>query len=79
MSTYKIGGVDVFFPHQAYGVQLSFMSKTIAALEAGQNALLEAPTGRWHTGRSPPPRRTLPRRAAAPPTPQTPAPAAPPS
>lgn len=33
------------FPHQAYGVQLSFMSKVIAALEGGHNALLEAPTG----------------------------------
>jgi hypothetical protein len=35
----------VFFPHQAYGVQLSFMSKVITALEHGDNALLEAPTG----------------------------------
>ena len=42
---YKIGGCDVRFPHQAYGTQLSFMSKVIQALEGGQNALLEAPTG----------------------------------
>ena len=42
---YTIGGCQVQFPHQAYGVQLSFMSKVIAALEGGQNALLEAPTG----------------------------------
>ena len=33
------------FPHQAYGTQLGFMSKVIQALEGGQNALLEAPTG----------------------------------
>jgi hypothetical protein len=43
---YKIGGCDVRFPHQAYGTQLSFMSKVIQALEGGQNALLEAPTGK---------------------------------
>lgn len=42
---YTIGGCQVHFPHQAYGVQLSFMSKVIAALEGGHNALLEAPTG----------------------------------
>lgn len=42
---YTIGGCQVQFPHQAYGVQLSFMSKVIAALEGGHNALLEAPTG----------------------------------
>ena len=35
------------FPHQAYGVQLSFMNKVIGALENGHNALLEAPTGGW--------------------------------
>lgn len=53
MPTYTIGGCKVHFPHQAYGVQLSFMSKTIAALEGGQNALLEAPTGApagWRAG-----------------------------
>lgn len=44
-SQYTIGGCQVHFPHQAYGVQLSFMSKVIAALEGGHNALLEAPTG----------------------------------
>lgn len=48
---YKIGGCDVFFPHQAYGVQLSFMSKVIQALEGGDNALLEAPTGWSGAGR----------------------------
>jgi Fanconi anemia group J protein len=44
-SKYTIGGCQVHFPHQAYGTQLSFMSKVIAALEGGHNALLEAPTG----------------------------------
>jgi hypothetical protein len=34
---------------QAYGVQLSFMGKVIAALESGENALLEAPTGSGKT------------------------------
>ena len=45
MPSYTIGGCQVHFPHQAYGVQLSFMNKVIAALEGGHNALLEAPTG----------------------------------
>lgn len=40
-------GCDVVFPHQAYGVQLSFMNKCVQSLEGGRNALLEAPTGRW--------------------------------
>ena len=47
MPQYTIGGCTVHFPHQAYGVQLSCMSKVIAALEGGPNALLEAPTGAW--------------------------------
>ena len=44
---YKVGGCDVYWPHAggAYGVQLSFMAKVISALTAGNNALLEAPTG----------------------------------
>lgn len=45
MPNYTIGGCQVHFPHKAYGVQLSFMNKVIAALEGGHNALLEAPTG----------------------------------
>ena len=43
---FKISGCDVYFPHQPYGVQLSFMNKVITSLEAGNNALLEAPTGK---------------------------------
>lgn len=50
MSNYTIGGCQVHFPHQAYGVQLSFMNKVIAALEGGHNALLEAPTGEGGVG-----------------------------
>lgn len=46
---YKIGGCDVVFPHQAYGVQLSFMNKCVQSLEGGRNALLEAPTGSGKT------------------------------
>ena len=46
---YKIGGCEVSFPHKAYGTQLSFMSKVIASLEQGENALLEAPTGSGKT------------------------------
>lgn len=59
MPTYKIAGCDVLFPHQAYGVQLAFQSKVIGALEAGNNALLEAPTGGGD-------RRALPPRCAQP-------------
>jgi hypothetical protein len=45
IKTYKISGCDINFPHAAYGTQLSFMGKVIRALDTGQNALLEAPTG----------------------------------
>lgn len=46
---YKIAGHDVEFPHQAYGVQLSFMDKVLRTLENEGNALLEAPTGSGKT------------------------------
>lgn len=46
---YPISGFDVEFPHEPYGVQFSFMSKMLAALEQGSNALLEAPTGSGKT------------------------------
>lgn len=45
IKSYKISGCNVNFPHSAYGTQLSFMGKVISALEQGDNALLEAPTG----------------------------------
>jgi hypothetical protein len=43
--TFRVLGHDVSFPHQPYGVQLSFMHHMLLALTRGQNALLEAPTG----------------------------------
>ncbi|KAI9156058.1 hypothetical protein H9P43_009168 [Blastocladiella emersonii ATCC 22665] len=43
--TYTMMGVEVRFPFDAYPSQLSMMSKIIAALRAGSNALLESPTG----------------------------------
>lgn len=43
--SYPIAGHVVYFPHAAYGVQLSFMSKVIQTLDSSGNALLEAPTG----------------------------------
>lgn len=45
----KISGYEVEFPHQPYGVQLSFMSRMLQTLEHRQNALLEAPTGSGKT------------------------------
>ena len=40
-----ISGVTVRFPYEPYDVQVEFMRNTINALEAGENALLESPTG----------------------------------
>jgi len=41
----QIGGVDVCFPHQPYGVQKVFMNQVVRAIDHEENALLEAPTG----------------------------------
>ena len=46
---YTVAGHTVRFPHNAYGVQLSFMSKVLQTLQASKNALLEAPTGSGKT------------------------------
>ena len=46
---YKVAGHDVQFPHQPYGVQLSFMAKVLATVNRRENALLEAPTGSGKT------------------------------
>ncbi len=43
--TYTISRVRVQFPHRAYPSQVAMMSKIILALQRGQNALLESPTG----------------------------------
>ena len=37
------------FPHQPYGVQMSFMGKVLSTIEKRENALLEAPTGSGKT------------------------------
>ena len=46
MPQYKIGGIDVSFPKEAYPCQLDFMEKSILAVNNSQNALLESPTGK---------------------------------
>jgi len=49
MPTYNLGGVPVEFPYDAYECQLAYMRAVIQALDAGQNALLESPTGTGKT------------------------------
>ena len=49
MPTYQLRGVSVDFPHEAYPCQLDFMSSVIQALQTGQHALLESPTGTGKT------------------------------
>jgi len=44
-----LGGVPVEFPYEAYECQLAYMRAVIQALDAGQNALLESPTGTGKT------------------------------
>eukprot|EP00955_Chlamydomonas_euryale_P047936 353839-Chlamydomonas_euryale.AAC.25 len=46
---HMIGGCNVSFPHQPYGVQFVYMGALIRALNAEGNALLEAPTGSGKT------------------------------
>ncbi|KAF2323328.1 hypothetical protein GH714_034640 [Hevea brasiliensis] len=49
MPTYKIRGIDVDFPFEAYDCQLVYMEKVIQALQSRCNALLESPTGTGKT------------------------------
>ncbi|PSR96116.1 Regulator of telomere elongation helicase [Actinidia chinensis var. chinensis] len=49
MPTYKIRGVDVDFPFEAYDSQLVYMEKVIQSLQERFNALLESPTGTGKT------------------------------
>eukprot|EP01043_Picozoa_sp_COSAG02_P084536 COSAG02_NODE_22352_length_755_cov_1.051829_1_plen_216_part_01 len=49
MPTYQLRGVSVDFPYEAYPCQLDFMSSVIQALQTGQHALLESPTGTGKT------------------------------
>ncbi|XP_031498031.1 regulator of telomere elongation helicase 1 homolog isoform X2 [Nymphaea colorata] len=49
MPSYKIRGVDVEFPFDAYDCQLVYMESVIRSLQEGCNALLESPTGTGKT------------------------------
>ncbi|XP_028756069.1 regulator of telomere elongation helicase 1 homolog isoform X2 [Neltuma alba] len=49
MPTYKIRGIDVEFPFEAYDCQLVYMEKVIQSLQEKCNALLESPTGTGKT------------------------------
>ncbi|OMO54112.1 Helicase-like, DEXD box c2 type [Corchorus capsularis] len=49
MPTYRIRGIDVDFPFEAYDCQLVYMEKVIEALQTRCNALLESPTGTGKT------------------------------
>ncbi|TKY48148.1 Regulator of telomere elongation helicase 1 [Spatholobus suberectus] len=49
MPTYKIRGIDVDFPFEAYDSQLVYMDKVIQSLQEKCNALLESPTGTGKT------------------------------
>ncbi|OAY36775.1 regulator of telomere elongation helicase 1 homolog isoform X10 [Manihot esculenta] len=49
MPTYKIRGIDVDFPFEAYDCQLVYMEKVIQSLQSKCNALLESPTGTGKT------------------------------
>lgn len=49
MPIFKIGGIDVDFPKEAYPCQLDYMRSTIQALSSSTNALLESPTGTGKT------------------------------
>lgn len=45
----KIGGYDVVFPHQPYGIQKAYMSRMLDCLKNRKNGLLESPTGTGKT------------------------------
>ncbi|XP_072959072.1 regulator of telomere elongation helicase 1 homolog [Typha angustifolia] len=49
MPIYKIKGVDVDFPFEAYDSQIVYMEKVIQSLQERCNALLESPTGTGKT------------------------------
>ncbi|KAE8709047.1 pentatricopeptide repeat-containing protein [Hibiscus syriacus] len=49
MPTYRLRGIDVDFPFEAYDCQLVYMEKVIEALQRKCNALLESPTGTGKT------------------------------
>ncbi|KAI9203774.1 helicase C-terminal domain-containing protein [Polychytrium aggregatum] len=49
MPTYTIRGIQVEFPYDAYECQIALMERVIGALETGNNALIESPTGTGKT------------------------------
>ncbi|KAK9130870.1 hypothetical protein Sjap_011357 [Stephania japonica] len=49
MPIYKIRGIDVDFPFEAYDSQIVYMEKVIQSLQEKCNALLESPTGTGKT------------------------------
>ncbi|KAL3343670.1 hypothetical protein AABB24_027276 [Solanum stoloniferum] len=49
MPIYKIRGIDVDFPYEAYDCQIVYMEKVIQSLQNRSNALLESPTGTGKT------------------------------
>ncbi|GAB4842166.1 Regulator of telomere elongation helicase 1 [Ancistrocladus abbreviatus] len=49
MPIYKIRGIDVDFPYDAYDCQIVYMEKVIQSLQENCNALLESPTGTGKT------------------------------
>ncbi|XP_078428073.1 RAD3-like DNA-binding helicase protein isoform X2 [Wolffia australiana] len=49
MPIYRIRGIDVDFPFEAYDCQIVYMDKVIQSLQEGCNALLESPTGTGKT------------------------------
>ncbi|KAK1282794.1 DNA repair helicase UVH6 [Acorus calamus] len=49
MPIYKIRGIDVDFPFEAYDSQIVYMDKVIQSLQQRCNALLESPTGTGKT------------------------------
>lgn len=49
ISTLVGGSVDVYFPFKPYQCQVDYMTRVIRALNSGENALLESPTGTGKT------------------------------
>ncbi|KAM3349770.1 hypothetical protein ACQJBY_022567 [Aegilops geniculata] len=49
MPVYRIRGVDVDFPYDAYDCQITYMDRVLQSLQQGNNALLESPTGTGKT------------------------------